>query len=191
MIGGFIGKPIGGAMGDAGIAGTLSKTLDDAALSAAGAVALKAALSKTLDDAALSATGVIALKGAAAITLADATLAATGAVAIKGTLSATLADATLSSSGAIALKASLSVTLDDLITSLTGSPLTTITDTEVLQLPVDCVLAGQQVEYRRRRTFEPSRGRGGERVRVAAGARGRLGGPGPGFTVRTDSRGYD
>jgi len=192
MIGGFIGKPIGGALREGeGIAGTLSVTLGDATLSATATVALKGTLAKTLDDLTLSFAGAVALKAAAAITLDDATLAATGTVALTGALSKTLDGISLSFTGAVQIKAALSVTLDGIVYTIHGGPEQSIIDTDVLQLPVDCVLAGDQPYRDRGREYEirpmnMTEKTWGKHSRVKALSGGR-----PSFTSTTGKRGYD
>lgn len=113
MIGGFIGHPIGGTIGDTGRTAALSATLADATLSATGALAIAGSLSATLADATLSATGAVALTGALTATLDDALLTATGALLITGAETTTLDDATLSATGALDIKAELAATLED------------------------------------------------------------------------------
>jgi hypothetical protein len=74
-------------------------------LVADGTVDIAGSLSVTLGDATLSAAGTIAdsqIEGAASITLEAATLIATGTVDIAGLLSATLADAALAAAGTFA-----------------------------------------------------------------------------------------
>lgn len=94
MIGGYIGKPIGGIVGDDSRTATLSVTLDSIALTAVGALALKGSLSKTLDNVGLTITGALALKGSLSAALDDATLAATvDYSALFGSLGITLDDA--------------------------------------------------------------------------------------------------
>lgn len=190
MIGGYIGKPIGGVVQTTKDAGALTATLDAATLSSTGVVALRADAAITLDAATLSATGAVAIKGALAATLADAVLTATATLAIKGALAKSLEDATLASAAALSLVGGASITLDDVITGLTGEFGQTITDTEVLQLPVDCILAGQQHYKQSGREYEihPRNQREfsrGSRSRVRA-----LRGGKPSFTTTTNKRGY-
>lgn len=174
-----------------GLTGSLTLTLDAATISAAGTVALKATLTKTLDDAALAATGAIAIKAAASVTADDAILSSSAAIALKGALSATLADATLAATGAIALKAAVTVTLGDVTYVITGGPETTITDTEVLPLPINCVLAGQQPYKFSGREWEIPAYRRSTKTAVSRSGVAKLRGGKPSFTVSTNSRGYD
>lgn len=65
-----------------------------------------------------------------------------------------------------------------------------ITDTDILQKPVDCVLAGQvpyKDKYREWDLKAPNRKETGKVIRSSVRS---LGGK-PGYTVRTDKRGYD
>lgn len=170
MIGGFIGKPIGGIVNDGLISATASITLDGVSLTATGALALKAELTKTLDDAALSFTGVLPL---------------------KASLTVTLDDVALSFTGAIALKAAVSVTLDDVGQDIHGGPETSITDTEVIQLPINCVLAGQQPYKFGGREWEIPAYRRSDKTAVTRSGVAKLRGAKPSFTVTTNNRGYD
>lgn len=183
--------PLGENFRGGGITGALTATLDAVTLSTTGALELKGTASITLDAVALSAASTIALKAATAVTLGDLTLASTGVLSLTGALAKTLDDATLAATGAIAIKAALTVTLDDLIYTIHGGPELSIVDTEVLQLPVDCVLAGQQPyrergrewEIRPRNLTEKTWGRHSS-VRALQGGK-------PSFTVTTGKRGYD
>jgi hypothetical protein len=106
------------------INGTLSVTLDDATLSAAGSVAIAGALSATLDDATLAATGALGINGALSVTLDDATMVATGTQSVTpivGTLAVTLDDATLNAAGSVAITGIVNATLDDAVLSASGS----------------------------------------------------------------------
>ena len=69
---------------------TLSATLDNVTLSAAGAVALRASLSAQLDNVALSSAGVLPITAQLGATLADVTLSGAAVLPITGVLSATL-----------------------------------------------------------------------------------------------------
>jgi hypothetical protein len=171
---------------------SLSVTLDGITLSAASTIALKATLSKTLDDVSLSFTGAVAIRAAAAaITLADVSLSAVGAVALKASLSATLDDITLGATGALLLQATVNVTLEDLTTELIASNQPAITDTEILQLPINCVLAGQQPYKERGREYEiRPRNLKSRPHTMRSGVRALKGGR-PSFTVTTNNRGYD
>lgn len=66
-----------------------------------------------------------------------------------------------------------------------------ITSTDVLDLPVDYFMEGLPQYREKHRTFDPGRGKASEDVTLSAGPRGRLNGPKPSFTTRTDKRGYD
>lgn len=98
MIGGFIGKPIGGV----------------------SATNSFAALTVTLGAVALSSTAAVALKANASITLTDVTLASASVLPIKANESTTLADLALSSTAALLIAANLGVTLNDLATDITS-----------------------------------------------------------------------
>jgi hypothetical protein len=63
-----------------------------------------------------------------------------------------------------------------------------ITGTDALQLPVNCVLIGQQLYERTGRTFERIPGKSGTRTIASVG--GRMGGE-TSFTVTTNAKGYD
>lgn len=67
----------------------------------------------------------------------------------------------------------------------------TITDTDILNLPVDYYMVGLPQYRHLGDTYEPSRGEAGEKTTVSASRRGRLSGPAPGFTSKTGKRGYD
>ena len=65
------------------------------------------------------------------------------------------------------------------------------TDTAVLQLPINCVLAGQQLikdRYRENDLFNPNLKTD---VIVTRSRAGLLGTKRPSFTIRTDKKGYD
>lgn len=62
--------------------------------------------------------------------------------------------------------------------------------TATLQLPVNCVLIGDQLYNKTGRTFERMAGKAGKRVIASAGGGGRLSDDAPGFTVFTSGRGY-
>lgn len=171
MIGGPIGWPIGGVIiTDGPVVGTLSATLADATLSASGALPLKATLTKTLDA---------------------ATLAAAGALPVTAALAKTLDDAAISFAGTLPIKANIVVTLDDAMLIFTGGPELTITDTEVLQLPVDCVLVGEQPFRETGRTVELAPSRRTETPSLMQSSVRRLSGDRPSFTITISKRGYD
>jgi hypothetical protein len=65
-----------------------------------------------------------------------------------------------------------------------------IVSTRQLSLPINCVLAGQQLYDRTGSIFEPGRGKSGRRVIARASASGRLGGDAPSFTVTKSGKGY-
>lgn len=67
---------------------------------------------------------------------------------------------------------------------------TNITSTEVMQLPVNCVLAEDALFRERIRTFERMPGRGGTRVRARKSRVMSLGAKST-FTVKTSKRGFD
>lgn len=69
-------------------------------------------------------------------------------------------------------------------------PLLDITDTDILQKPVNCVLHGDQVIRDRYRINDVRANNRRENVTVTRSGARKLGG-GTGFTVRTDHRGYD
>lgn len=183
--------PLGENSRGTGITGSLAITLADVVLATTATIALKGALTDTLADATLAATGTVALTGAASIALDDTTLAATGAVALTGSLAKTLDDVTLSGTAGAAIVAALTVTLDDLTYVIHGGPELSITDLQVLQLPVDCILAGDQhykqsgreYEIRPMNMTEKTWGKH-SRVRALSGGR-------PSFTSTTGKRGYD
>lgn len=66
-----------------------------------------------------------------------------------------------------------------------------VTATNVLHNPVDFYMENLPQYRATGRTFEPSRGKAGEKVMMSAGARGRLSKAAPGFTVTSTKRGYD
>jgi hypothetical protein len=66
-----------------------------------------------------------------------------------------------------------------------------LTDTDILQLPVDCVLAGQQPFTERGRTFEGGPQRMTRRTLGTHSSVRNLSGARPSFTIKTGSRGYD
>lgn len=103
--------------------GTLGVTLDNATMSATGAVKLQGVAVITTQDATSSGAGALHVQGSLAATLADATMSGTAALKLQGTLGATLADATLSATGQISsgITGTLSVTLDDATMSATGA----------------------------------------------------------------------
>lgn len=190
MIGGYIGTPVGGVVNTAQ-GGVLTQTLADLSLSATGQVALKAAASITLASVSISATGALALKAQAAITLADVSLSSQAALLIRGALTATLSDLLANSSSAIAIAGELNQTLEDLSLLAAGAALGSITDTEVLQKPVDFALAGEQLIKDRYREYEIPAYKRTETVRVKTGGARMLSKQKSSFTTRTGSRGYD
>ena len=66
-----------------------------------------------------------------------------------------------------------------------------ITDTDILQLPVDVVLAGQQPYEFRYREYEIRSASPRARVKVIATSSRRLGGAAPSFETKIGKRGYD
>lgn len=66
-----------------------------------------------------------------------------------------------------------------------------VTDTDVLRLPIDCVLAGQQPYKDRGRTWEIPKHRTSTRVGASSTPARRIRGAASSFTSRTNSRGYD
>lgn len=66
-----------------------------------------------------------------------------------------------------------------------------ITDTDILQKPVDVVLAGQQRITDRYREFDLRAPNRRQRVTVSTRGMRRLNGGTPSFTVKTGKRGYD
>lgn len=64
-----------------------------------------------------------------------------------------------------------------------------ITDTEILELPINCVLIGEQLYEGTGRTWERVAGKSGQKVVSSYG--GKLSGEAPSFEVKTGSRGYD
>lgn len=65
-----------------------------------------------------------------------------------------------------------------------------ITDTDILQKPVNCVLAGEQTIKDRYREWDVPAARRTVRTTMTRSGVRSLGG-GTGFTTRTDKRGYD
>lgn len=66
-----------------------------------------------------------------------------------------------------------------------------ITDTDILQKPINCVLAGEVPFKDRWREYQiPAKYTTNKTVVKSSGAR-RLKGPAPSFTTRTGSKGYD
>lgn len=65
-----------------------------------------------------------------------------------------------------------------------------VTDTDILQLPVDCVLAGEQTIKDRYREWDVPAAKRTERMTVSRSGVRSLGG-GTGFTTKTGPRGYD
>lgn len=102
-----------------GSSGSLSATLDDATLSAAGDVADRGTLDVTLGDATLSGAGSVSIGGALSTTLADATLSAAATVADRGALDITLDDATLSGVGSVVTEAAVSGSLSGTLADVT------------------------------------------------------------------------
>jgi hypothetical protein len=68
---------------------------------------------------------------------------------------------------------------------------TTVSDTDVLQLPINCILAGQQHYKHRERTWDIPPHRVTEEVTARGSSTRRLRGEAPTFTTRTGKRGYD
>jgi hypothetical protein len=193
MIGGFIGKPIGGVVILAGapIAGSLDVALANATLSSSSVIVLKASASITLGAATLSSAAAIALKGSANIALDNVGQSLAGALQIKAALAATLDDAAFSSAGALRVQAFLNVALDDATFASVGDFDTTITDTEVLQLPINCILAGQQQYKQSGREYEIRPLNATEKVTLKRSRVARLKGEKPSFTTRVSHRGYE
>lgn len=89
-----------------------------------------------------------------------------------------------------ASNASGSTYVDSLVTAAIA-PAHVIIDTDILQKPVDCVLAGDQLIKDRYREWTVPGAKTVERPMVSATPRRRLTGQAPSFTVKTDKRGYD
>lgn len=66
-----------------------------------------------------------------------------------------------------------------------------VTDLDRIQLPVNCVLAGDVPFKDRWREWDVPAARTKEKVMASSTPARRLKGPGPSFTTRTSSRGYD
>lgn len=66
-----------------------------------------------------------------------------------------------------------------------------VTSTVSLQLPINCVLIGQQLYRRVGKTFELVPGRAGSRVIASAGKGGRISSESPSFTVKSNAKGYN
>lgn len=96
-----------------GVTGTLSATLDGAASSAGGSLAIAGAAAATLAGATSSATGALQIQATAAATLTGATLSAAGALVAEGsgTLAATLDGATAAATGTLAIAGTAAATL--------------------------------------------------------------------------------
>ncbi len=94
--------------------GSLTATLAAATVSSAAKLAIVATSTTTLAAATVSSTATLANTGALTATLASATLAATGATGAfaVGALTATLADATASSTATLALAGATTATLE-------------------------------------------------------------------------------
>lgn len=107
--------------GGGGATGTLSVSLSDVTVSAAGALTIAGSASNTLAAVGLSGAGAVAIAGSASNTLGAATLSASGSVlsGVTGNLAQTLAAATLAGSGAVAITGSLAQTL--LAAALSGA----------------------------------------------------------------------
>lgn len=103
--------------------GALTKTLDAATLSSAGALAISGLLSITTNDATLSAAANLIGVGEGLVNaaLADATLSSTIGIETFGYATVTAADATLSSVGALATTGSFTVTLEGATLSAVGA----------------------------------------------------------------------
>ena len=66
-----------------------------------------------------------------------------------------------------------------------------ITDTDILQKPVDYYMEGLPQYRELGRTFEKMKGTAGNKVAVADGGGGRLSKNASTFTVKSDKRGYE
>lgn len=109
--------------------GTLSITLANATLSAAGTTTITGSLAATLAAVTLAGSGTTTILGSLAETLDNATLAASGSVGspVTGTVSETLDNATLAASGTTTVVGTLAQTLAN--TTLAGAGTTTIVGT--------------------------------------------------------------
>jgi len=110
-------KPWAGA---AAITGTLTQTLGDVSISAAGELDIEATLSQTLGDDTLSATGELDIEGTLAQTLGGVSISAAGELDIEGTLAQTLGGVSISAAGELDIAGALTQTLADDALSATG-----------------------------------------------------------------------
>jgi len=105
----------------AGATGLVSKTLDDAASSIAGQLALAAQSGPTLDPATLSSAGALPSVGSLIATTEDATSAGAGELPGHGAGSTLLDDATVAAVAALPIAGAVSLSLDDAIGSGAGA----------------------------------------------------------------------
>lgn len=77
-----------------------------------------------------------------------------------------------------------------ILASLVPSP-EHITDTSLMQLPINCVLAGQQKYEQGGYDIEDNAPNFIDDVKVSRGGGGRLSNADSTFTTRTDNKGYD
>jgi len=145
------------------------------------------------------ASGAFALTGIAT-TDTDSEAAATGSFALTG-IAATMA-ITYGSvpAGSFALSG-VAQTFNFEVPEGSGiyvlDGISTFSDREIIgtvlyqQMPINCVLIGEQLYDKSGRTFERGRRRNSRRTAVSAGQRGRLSGDAPSFSVTQSARGYD
>jgi hypothetical protein len=142
--------------------------------------------------------GAFALTGVAAA-LTPALAAGAGSFALAGQNTVFQVSA-VASAGAFVLSGQTAILTPGLRCgtgefTLTGQEvvlfLGNLTNTDLIQLPVDYYMEDLPQYRGLGRTYEPSRGRAGETVRMSAGPRGRIAGPAPTVTRTTNKRGYD
>lgn len=195
MIGGFIGLPIGGVLGNAttaNILGSVNQTLGAATQSSASKVFIRASGSETIGAVTQTSAAKIKIKAQSSQAIGAISPTAVGKLLIKAAYSQTLGDFLGSESGGLRIHAALNQEIGAVSFSSTGHlHYFDITDTDDVELPVDYALAGEQlIKDRYREWFVPA-AKTTERTRVTTAGARMLGGKKSSFTSKTDSRGYD
>lgn len=106
-----------------GSTGTLSSTLENATLAAAGTTTILGTVAQTIANTTSAIAAITTILATLGLTLADSTLAASGSVGspVSGDVAETLEDATLSASGTTTVLGSVSLNLADTVLAATGT----------------------------------------------------------------------
>ncbi len=105
--------------------GTLSQSIGDVTLSAAGSVSVNGTASVPIGDVTLSAAGSVAVSGSLETSIGEVTLVATGTTVPLdprvGTLTQSIGDVTLAATGSVLVNGALSASIGDVALTATGS----------------------------------------------------------------------